>query len=71
MAKHVGCNSCDRQRPCRRVELFLSADGGGLQAITVHLCGPCTAALIDSVTLFAVATEFLDGASSRSRTQNR
>lgn len=71
MAGNERCNSCDRQRPCRRVELFLQADGGGVQAVTVRLCRACTAALIDSVTLFAIATEFLDASPPVSRTQNR
>lgn len=60
MARNERCNSCDRQRPCRRIELFLQADGGGVQAVSVRLCGACTAALIDSITLFAIATEFLE-----------
>lgn len=59
MAGNERCYSCDRQRPCRRVELFVQAAGGGVQCISVRLCGACTAALIDSVTLFAVATEFV------------
>lgn len=58
MASNRGCSSCDRQRSLRRVELFVYATGGGVQCISVHLCGPCSAALIDSVTLYAVRLEF-------------
>lgn len=54
-----GCNSCDRKRSTRRVEVLVQARGGGLQAITVRLCGSCLAALIDSITLYAVTTELL------------
>lgn len=64
MGSQRGCYSCDRQRSLRRLELLVQANGGGIQAITVHLCGPCTAALIDSVTLFAVAMELVENASS-------
>ena len=57
MAAHGVCAGCGRQRVVRRVEMLLHLEGGGVRSVHFRLCGSCTAALLDSVSLHAVGVE--------------